>query len=89
MPNPKGVSKSHVTFNDHGPPRIFQTIGGAKTALRLWSEGHWGIETAWESTNEYGDGYYIQGLPKPLSKHKRDITQYEIVVIDLIIRSLP
>lgn len=79
---------SRTEFHDHGPPRLFTTIGGAKTSLNMWCKGYWATEKAFETTNEYGDGFYYQGLPVPLGKGQRDESLYEIVKIDIFVKSI-
>jgi hypothetical protein len=87
MPN-RDDHKSRIEFGDYGPPRLYTTVGGAKTSLRLWCLGYWGVEKAFEATNEYGDGFYYQGLPVPLGKGQRNPDDYEIVSVQLFVRSL-
>lgn len=87
MPVPyRGATRTE--FSDHGPPRLFTTIGGAKTSLRMWCKGIWGMERLFESTNEYGDEYYYSGLPHPIGKNARDPSLYEIVEIQFFIKPI-
>lgn len=55
-------------FTNDLPPRLFISRAAALTALRMWRQGHWRATKEWESSSEYGDGYYVQGLPAP-SEH--------------------
>lgn len=82
MPDVKGVGRTRVNFGDHGPPRLFTTIGGAKTALRMWCQG------IWSSHRSYGDGYAYLELPEPTGKQARDPALYEIVRIELFVHSI-
>jgi len=72
---------SYAEFGDYGPPRLFCTAGGAVMALRNWCLGHWGTSNEWESTNEYGEGYYVQGIPRPIGEGMRDRALYRVVEV--------
>jgi hypothetical protein len=86
MPDTGTGKRSRTEFEDYGPPRLFMTIGGAKTSLSMWCQGIWALETEWESTNEYGEGYYVSGLPVPLGKHQRNPVDYEVISVSLNIK---
>jgi hypothetical protein len=79
---------SRTEFHDHGPPRLFTTIGGAKNSLNMWCMGYWATEKCYEVTDEYGSGYDYQGLPVPLGKGQRDKSLYEIVKIDIFVQPI-
>jgi len=72
---------SYAEFDSYGAPRIFCTKTGANTALINWCAGYWRCLTEWESTNEYGDGYYIQGLPAPIGEGMRDRALYRVIEV--------
>lgn len=48
--------------------------------------GYWATSKEWESTNEYGDGFYYQGLPKPIGKGMRDKSHYRVVPISIMVK---
>lgn len=76
---------SHAEFTDYGPPRLFKTKGGAATALRHWRKGPWVSTREWDSINEYGDGFYVQGLPAPKGNAPTDRqgSEYAVVPVTL------
>jgi hypothetical protein len=82
---PQGKYPSRTEFSDYGPPRLFPTRGGAQTSLRMWCEGYWATERAFESTNEFGEGFYYQGLPVPIGKGQRDPNDYGVVEVQLTV----
>jgi len=57
---------TYAEFTNDLPPRLFPSYAAAHSALRKWLEGHWGQSREWESTGDYGEGFYYQGLPAPL-----------------------
>jgi hypothetical protein len=74
---------SYVEFDDGTPPRLFMTKPGAHAALRNWAMGFWATTKEWEATDEYGGGFYYQGLPCPIGKGMRDVSQCRIVKVNL------
>lgn len=56
---------TRAEFTNDLPPRLFPSRAAALTALRAWRLGHWTVGREWESTNEYGDGYYVSTAPEP------------------------
>ena len=82
MPDVRGVGRTRVNFGDYGPPRLFTTIGGAKTALRMWCQG------IWSSSRNYEDGHYYLDLPEPTGKQARNPDLYEVVRIELFVHSI-
>lgn len=76
---------SRIEIGDYGPPRLFATKSGAQVSLHNWSLGYWRTEREWESTNEYGDGYYVQGIPVPIGKGARDKNDYRVVEVQLVV----
>jgi len=82
LPTSRGHA-SYVEFDDGTPPRLFMTKSGAHAALRNWAAGYWATKNEWESTNEYGDGFYYQGLPVPIGKGMRDASKCRIVAVKL------
>lgn len=77
---------SRTEIGDYGPPRLFATKNGAQVSMHNWCSGYWHTEREWESTNEYGDGYYVQGLPVPIGKGARDKNDYRVVEVQLIVK---
>lgn len=79
------VSKhpSYAEFDDGTPPRLFTTKPSAHAALRNWALGYWHTAKEWESANEYGEGFYYQGLPIPIGKGMRDASQCRVVSVKL------
>ena len=74
---------SYTEFGDYGSPRLFCTKAGAHTALNNWCRGYWRTGKEWEATDEYGSGFYVQGLPVPIGKGMRNKEEYEVVEIKL------
>ncbi|MDR5839369.1 hypothetical protein [Caballeronia sp. LZ034LL] len=73
-----------VDCSGDGPnPRLFHTELSAKRALSAWLQGRWKAELEWESTDEYGSGFYYQSLPVPTPIPDRVKEDMEVVPIRL------
>lgn len=86
LPHGRKGHFSRTEVGDYGPPRLFMTKSGAQVSLHNWSLGQWRCDTEWESTNEYGDGYYIQGLPVPTGKGARNKADYRVVEVQILVK---
>lgn len=65
------------------PPRLFTSEEKAKRALTLWLSGSWKTELEFESTDEYGSGFYYRDSPIPIKKHDRVKEDMRVVPIYL------
>lgn len=72
---------SQAVFEDDGPPRLFLSVAGAKTSMRMWCQGRWRVGLEWESINEFGEGFYYQGLPEPIEGTARNPETVEVVSV--------
>jgi hypothetical protein len=85
IPDPDRIQwrASHVQPVDcagDGPnPRLFVTELAAKRALSAWLQGKWKAELNWESTDEYGSGFYYKDLPVPNTVEGRVKEEMEVV----------
>lgn len=87
-------SNTRVEFEDYGEPRLYLTRAAALTSLDWWLGGIAKMSVEWESTNEYGEGYYVSGLPEMgnglgRNKQPRNPADYEIVEVSLLIWEPP
>lgn len=82
-------SNTRVEFDDCGEPRLYLTRAAAVVSHHWWLRGIARKDRDWESTDEYGSGYYVDGLPIPGSSTDRNPTDYEIVEVSLVIWEPP
>lgn len=82
-------SNTSVEFDDYGEPRLYLTRSAALNSLSWWLSGIAKLELEWESTDEYGSGYYVTGLPTPgncrdKAGNFRRRDEYEVVEVSLV-----